>query len=156
MHNLFNKIPAFLMGAGAPPFFFSEILHKCQKTFKTSLNMISCIFTVWNRYLSSFDANKNFKHWLNIIGIGQRIVTHVPVGFCTKFGYFHPELRIFMNFSWGHCYASFCKLFQCLSQNNSEIWGWPPYKRSIDSGSGFPNFFSNWLQILTCPLSALS
>ena len=31
---------------------------------------------------------------------GQRIVTHVPVGFCTKFGYFHPELRIFMNFSW--------------------------------------------------------
>ena len=31
---------------------------------------------------------------------GQRIVTHVPVGFCTKFGDFHPELRIFMNFSW--------------------------------------------------------
>ena len=32
--------------------------------------------------------------------MGQRIVTHVPVGFCTKFGYLHPELRIFMNFSW--------------------------------------------------------
>ena len=31
---------------------------------------------------------------------GQRIVTHVPVGFCTKFGCFHPELRTFMNFSW--------------------------------------------------------
>ena len=31
---------------------------------------------------------------------GQRIVTHVPVGFCTKFSYFNPELRIFMNFSW--------------------------------------------------------
>ena len=37
----------------------------------------------------------------NIVTVyGQRIVTHVPVGFCTKFGYFHPELRIFMNFSW--------------------------------------------------------
>ena len=42
---------------------------------------------------------KKFKHWLNIIGIGQRIVTHVPVGFCTKFGDFHPELRIFLNLS---------------------------------------------------------
>ena len=30
---------------------------------------------------------------------GQRIVTHVPVGFCTKFGDFHPELRIFLNLS---------------------------------------------------------
>ena len=37
---------------------------------------------------------------MQLIYIGQRIVTHVPVGFCTKFGDFHPELRIFMNFSW--------------------------------------------------------
>ena len=32
--------------------------------------------------------------------IGQRIVTHVPVGFCTKFGDFHPELRIFLKLSY--------------------------------------------------------
>ena len=61
--------------------------------------MISCIFRYKTDILSSFDANKNFKHWLNIIGIGQRIVTHVPVAFCTKFDDFHPELRIFLNLS---------------------------------------------------------
>ena len=57
-----------------------------------------------------------------IWGIAPRI-THIP------------ELQL------GHCYISFCRLFKCLSQNNSEIWEWPPYKRSIDSGSGFPHFF---------------
>ena len=30
---------------------------------------------------------------------GQRIVTDVPIGFCIKFGDFHPELRIFLNLS---------------------------------------------------------
>ena len=32
--------------------------------------------------------------------IGQRRLTHVPIGLCTKFGELHPELRIFLNFSW--------------------------------------------------------
>ena len=41
-----------------------------------------------------------FKHSLNIIGIGQRRLTNVPIGLCTKFGELHPELRIFLNFSW--------------------------------------------------------
>ena len=31
---------------------------------------------------------------------GQRKLTHVPIGLCTKFGELHPELRIFLNFSW--------------------------------------------------------
>ena len=31
---------------------------------------------------------------------GQRKLTHVPVGLCTKFWGLHPELRIFLNFSW--------------------------------------------------------
>ena len=45
--------------------------------------------------------NNNMRSaWADMNHMGQRIVTHVPVGFCTKFGYFHPELRIFMNFSW--------------------------------------------------------
>ena len=34
------------------------------------------------------------------VSIGQRKLTHVPVGFCTKFGELLPELRIFLNFSW--------------------------------------------------------
>ena len=59
-------------------------------------------------------------------------------------------------FEWHYMLSKlFPRLRGSLSSNN-EIWGWPPYKRSIDSGSGFPNFFTNWLQILTCPLSALS
>ena len=32
--------------------------------------------------------------------LGQRRLTHVPIGLCTKFGELHPELRIFLNFSW--------------------------------------------------------
>ena len=32
--------------------------------------------------------------------IGQRRLTHVPIGLCTKIGELHPELRIFLNFSW--------------------------------------------------------
>ena len=28
------------------------------------------------------------------------MLTHVPIGLCTKFGELHPELRIFLNFSW--------------------------------------------------------
>ena len=31
--------------------------------------------------------------------IGQRIVTHVPVGFCTKFGDFHPVMHHFVSCS---------------------------------------------------------
>ena len=46
-------------------------------------------------------------------------------------------------FQLDHCYASPCRIFQCLSQNDSEIWGWSPYtcKRPIDSGSGLPDIF---------------
>ena len=40
------------------------------------------------------------NRFTNIIGIGQRRLTHVPIGLCTKFGELHPELRIFLNFSW--------------------------------------------------------
>ena len=32
--------------------------------------------------------------------LGQRKLTQVPIGLCTKFGELHPELRIFLNFSW--------------------------------------------------------
>ena len=52
--------------------------------------------------ISAVLMQKKFKHWLNIIGIGQRKLTHVavvPIGLCTKFGELHPELRIFLNFS---------------------------------------------------------
>ena len=34
------------MEAGAPPPFYSEIFKKFKYAFKTSLNMISCIFKV--------------------------------------------------------------------------------------------------------------
>ena len=51
-----------------------------------------------DRQAGSISANNGYIPVC--VYIGQRIVTHVPVGFCTKFGDFHPELRIFMNFSW--------------------------------------------------------
>ena len=53
---------------------------------------------------------------------GQRTVTQVPIGFCTKYGVLHHEIRIFLKFSWvDPCYVSFCRLFQCLFQNNSDM-----------------------------------
>ena len=46
------------------------------------------------------DEIRNIGLNLNIPPFGQRKLTHVPIGLCTKFGELHPELRIFLNFSW--------------------------------------------------------
>ena len=60
--------------------------------------IVLVITTNWEQSSNNSKMNENESRCH--IYIGQRIVTHVPVGFCTKFSDFHPELRIFMNFSW--------------------------------------------------------
>ena len=44
---------------------------------------------------------------------GQRKVTRFPIGFCTKYGVLHPELHVFLNFSWVIVMHHFvCRFFQ--------------------------------------------
>ena len=78
----------------------SELIHYYLRVC-TELQLLSKTasrarlwFYAYKKYKNGNSARSTYLH------IGQRIVTHVPVGFCTKFGDFHPELRIFMNFSW--------------------------------------------------------
>ena len=74
---------------------------------------------------------------------GQRIVTHVPVGFCTKFGDFHPELRIFMNFSWVivmyHFVGCSNVYLKIIVKYEDDHHIRDPLTRDLD----FPIFFSN-------------
>ena len=52
-----------------------------------------------SKAIADLAAKKNCKFKVTEV-IGQRKLTHVPIGLCTKFGELHPELRIFLNFSW--------------------------------------------------------
>ena len=74
-----------------------------------------------------------------MIAIGQRKVTHVPAGFCTKFGILHPTLRIFLELSWVivmHHFVGSSNVNLKMIVNYEDDHH---YKRSIDSGSGFPH-----------------
>ena len=70
-------------------------MYKSQPTFISSdgcrmLSRVAHVYFIVSALLSN--------GFLRITG--QRKLTHVPIGLCTKFGELHSELRIFLNFSW--------------------------------------------------------
>ena len=81
--------------------------QECKNDNGESLLSSSCAFNNLVVVITKFNF-KTFicKHDINTRTapqsyiIGQRKLTHVPIGLCTKFGELHPELRIFLNFSW--------------------------------------------------------
>ena len=72
------------------------ISHCRTQELKAPLTYCCNFYVAWHL----FDARPSVRNFFSVLNsTGQRIVTHVPVGFCTKFGDFHPELRIFLNLS---------------------------------------------------------